>query len=385
MSEYQYYEFQALDRRLTEKEMEELRKISTRAEITPTSLTNEYHWGDFKGNPDKLMEKYFDLFFYFANWGTHRLMLRLPKGALKTEEMKSYETEFLGCAVRKNCIILEFNSEDESGDWMGDEEPAGHSLGRIRDELMAGDKRALYLGWLNAVGQDDTDVDDEDMEPPVPPGLSDLSSALTDLAAFLRIDCDLIAVAAERSEPLAPSSTDVAAIRIWLAAAPVAQKDKWLWRVLEGEEFGLRTEMVREFQQAQNPKKPAAKKDEFMRRTAGELRKAAEAYAEQRRQSEAEQRGSAEIRQRKEDAAAQVRRLVALSGKEETAWKKVETWIASKDTERYDQAVDLLVDLKSLAHQNNQVQAFLSKVQDIRKQNASKQALLRRLKKAAVY
>ena len=52
MSEYQYYEFQALDRRLTEKEMDELGRISSRAEITPTSLTNEYQWGDFKGNPD---------------------------------------------------------------------------------------------------------------------------------------------------------------------------------------------------------------------------------------------------------------------------------------------------------------------------------------------
>ena len=36
MSEYQSYEFLALDRRLTAQEMAELRSISTRAEITPT-------------------------------------------------------------------------------------------------------------------------------------------------------------------------------------------------------------------------------------------------------------------------------------------------------------------------------------------------------------
>ena len=34
MSEYQYYEFLALDRPLTEKERAELRSISTRADIT---------------------------------------------------------------------------------------------------------------------------------------------------------------------------------------------------------------------------------------------------------------------------------------------------------------------------------------------------------------
>ena len=46
MSEYQYYEFLALDRPLTEKQRAELRSISTRAEITATRFVNEYQWGD---------------------------------------------------------------------------------------------------------------------------------------------------------------------------------------------------------------------------------------------------------------------------------------------------------------------------------------------------
>jgi hypothetical protein len=50
MSEYQYYEFQAIDRPLTAKEMDELRSYSTRARITPTSFVNDYSWGDFKGD-----------------------------------------------------------------------------------------------------------------------------------------------------------------------------------------------------------------------------------------------------------------------------------------------------------------------------------------------
>src|SRR6266446_3281213 len=41
MSEYQYYEFQTADRRLSSKEMQELRSYSTRAVITPTSFSNE--------------------------------------------------------------------------------------------------------------------------------------------------------------------------------------------------------------------------------------------------------------------------------------------------------------------------------------------------------
>jgi hypothetical protein len=51
VSEYQYYEFLALDRPLTAAEQAEVRRLSTRARITATSFTNEYHWGGFRGSP----------------------------------------------------------------------------------------------------------------------------------------------------------------------------------------------------------------------------------------------------------------------------------------------------------------------------------------------
>ena len=82
MSEYQHYEFQVVDRPLSPQQMAELRALSTRATITPTRFQNVYNWGDFGGNPTTLMERYFDAFVYFANWGTHQLMLRLPRGLL---------------------------------------------------------------------------------------------------------------------------------------------------------------------------------------------------------------------------------------------------------------------------------------------------------------
>jgi hypothetical protein len=61
MSEYQYYEFLALDRALTQHDIRELRKYSTRATITATRFVNHYEWGDFKGNPSTWVQKYFDL------------------------------------------------------------------------------------------------------------------------------------------------------------------------------------------------------------------------------------------------------------------------------------------------------------------------------------
>jgi hypothetical protein len=50
--------------------MDELRQLSARVEITPTSFANTYNYGDFRGDPDRLMDRWFDAFVHVANWGT---------------------------------------------------------------------------------------------------------------------------------------------------------------------------------------------------------------------------------------------------------------------------------------------------------------------------
>lgn len=69
MSEYQYYEFQALDPPLSREEMQTPRGFSSRAQITPTSFVNEYSFGSFKGNEVEWMAKYFDAFLSVATLG----------------------------------------------------------------------------------------------------------------------------------------------------------------------------------------------------------------------------------------------------------------------------------------------------------------------------
>ena len=64
MSEYQYYEFQAIDNRLTEKEMDAISKLSSRVELSPTQAIFTYSYSDFRGDPLKLVEKYFDMMLY---------------------------------------------------------------------------------------------------------------------------------------------------------------------------------------------------------------------------------------------------------------------------------------------------------------------------------
>jgi hypothetical protein len=194
MSEYQYYEFQAVDRPLTKKQMDELRAYSSRAHITPTSFVNVYNWGDFKGNPEKWMEKYFEAFLYLANWGNRRLMLRIPKRLLPPDVVSTYCTEeTLSYRIKDDQLILSFSSEEEEQEWT-DGEGWLDSIISLRSDLMHGDHRCLYLGWLLAVqgGM----LDNDSLEPPVPPGLREFNAPLPSLADFLRIDPDLITAAA---------------------------------------------------------------------------------------------------------------------------------------------------------------------------------------------
>src|SRR3989337_1698222 len=142
MSEYQYYEFQAIDRPLTKDEMAELRELTTRATITPTRLQNVYQWGSFRGDPLRLMERYFDAFVYVANWGTHQFMLRLPGHLLDPQMARSYAiAESLTVHTRDDVVILEFLSQDEEGGgWVEDEEAASWmpALLPLRAELASG-------------------------------------------------------------------------------------------------------------------------------------------------------------------------------------------------------------------------------------------------------
>lgn len=245
MSEYQYYEFQAIDRPLTSRQMGELRKLSTRAEITTTRFTNEYQWGNFRGNPRQMMEKYYDAFFYYANWGTHWFMLRLPKKLVDLKTIKQYAADdCLDVWTKGDSVVLDFRSEDESGDWYEDEGDGGlASLISLRADLLNGDLRALYLGWL-AAAQNGTFAPDN-VEPPVPPGLRRLSASLESLAEFLRIDDKLLKAAATAGPAEIASKPKKEEIARFIAKLPVAEKNKILLQRAEGSELHLSVQLAR--------------------------------------------------------------------------------------------------------------------------------------------
>jgi len=238
MSEFQYYEFQAVDRPLTRLEMAELRKYSIRARITPTSFVNDYQWGDFKGNQDAWMERYFDAFLYLANWGTHIVSFRLATGSVKAITARTYcRGESATTRARGGQVVLTFVSETDEGDELCETEGRLSSMISIRSELARGDVRALYLGWLLRLQSGE--LGDDELEPPVPAGLGALSGAQQAMAEFLRIDEALLATAAEHSPRVPRRTLKPTEIGRRVRLIPLEEKDKALADYIAGKSSAL--------------------------------------------------------------------------------------------------------------------------------------------------
>jgi hypothetical protein len=388
VSEYQYYEFLAIDRPLDDDEQAAVRSLSTRARITATSFVNEYHWGDFRGNPNQLMERYYDAYLHVTNWGTHRVMFRLPCDLLDPDDVEQYcAGDQLSTWVAGEFVVLDFTSEDHAGefDFDYDAEALLSAIVGVRAELAAGDLRPLYLAWLAAYGAWERDEDvfdsdaDDDLEPPVPPGLGRLTAAQQALADFLRLDRDLLAIAAQTSPASEEITDNPRDLADWVTDLPIAEKDRLLRRVVQGEAARVRMDMLRRFRDEITPAIPTPAR----RTVAHLLDNAADRRADRERRLAA-QRADDEARHEQARAQARERRLDELADTEDTAWSRVDALIATRKPAEYDAAITLLADLQALAQRDDRYDTFTQRTSALRQTHARKPSLIERLNRLGI-
>ncbi|MEZ4727456.1 MAG: hypothetical protein R3E79_10010 [Caldilineaceae bacterium] len=373
MSEYQYYEFRTVNRQLTAAERTAVNKLSSHGHTTATSFSVDYSYGDFKHDPDEVLARYFDVFFYIANWGTVTLKFRYPKGLLNLYGLEPYcldSTMVIDYKTVGDSVIVGFDSNpEEGGDWI-EAEGMLDGVVALYQDLMGGDYRACYLAWLKAIqgGTDYSDeFDDDTLEPPVPPGLNSLSPALTDFVALFKIDKDLLAAAAQESEqPEAAPAVDMATA---LATLSKAEYVDFLQRFLQGE---ANVELKLKQRVGLLPAATAA--DDYAptgTRNVGELLAARDEAVRQHRQV------AAAAREAKRKAE-----LAALAQRGDSAWQEVETLIEQKTADAYKQAVKLLQQLSALARDQGQTRLFESRVEQMRSKYSRRSALMRELQRA---
>jgi hypothetical protein len=370
MSEYQYYEFQAIDRRLTPQEQAEVSKYSSRAQVSPTTASFVYHYGNFRGDPEDVLASYFDAMLYITNWGTRQLMFRFPVALVNPQAFEPYlfeDISTLTTTLVKDHLILniEFATEDGGdGEWVEGEGILSHLL-PLRADILRGDMRAIYLGWLKIAEYEADFEEGEWLEPPVPPNLHKLTLALERFVEFFDINPDLIAAAAEASPALKQKEIDLAQ---YLPSLSQQERDGFLRRLLNGEQH-LELELAKRLRAFAEP--TTSDPEPLGKRTIYDLVELAK---------QQEQRRKAHEKRIAEEALAV--KMKALTLQEASLWTVVEGLIEQRKTAAYDEAIGILRDLRELARFENRLPEFKERIARMLERYPTLSGLHRRINEA---
>ena len=372
MSEYQYYEFQAIDRPLTKEEQHAVARLSSRVAPHPRRAVFTYSFGGGLGRrPEDLLAEYYDAMLYLANWGSRQLVFRFPKSLVDAEQMQQYNvvtmdysSDAVDVYTKGECAIMDIQLHEEEGLGWIEGEGWLDSLVGLRDAVLRRDYRLLYLAWLKGLALT-YDVDQDALEPPVPPGLGNLTAALDSFVELFDIDADLLQVAAERS---ARSAQKVSTDDLGQAIAQLSpgEKDTFLLRLAQGEPH-LSLALTRRLGALRGVPQP----DMAKRRTVSELLAAAKALRECKRRERAAQ---AEARR--------IAELEALARRGEGVWQEVDALIQKSQAKLYDEAVQLLLNLRDLARRQGQEMAFQVRMERITAQYQRRHSLTRPFREA---
>lgn len=361
--EYQFYEFQAIDQPLSPSDLDVIGSLSSRVKPTPHQAVFTYSHGDLPRDPRQILIQYYDAMLYMASWGSRHLSFRLPIQLIDTDPLEAYTLEdVITISTAKDSLIVEITIQDpEIGGWIEGENWLT-SLLPLRHSILEGDLRVLYLAWLRGAG---LDPEQDPQEPPIPPGLSELSKPLQDWVTWLEIDPDLITAAAELSAALPQSDSE--SVEVWIASLSETEKDQILISLLQKGRptpKQLRAQLQRQFSTSRYTPQPHGSPP----RSFSELARLQQIHCEQR---EKEQHQRAEEQRRNY--------LKSLLGGEDSLWNEIHRLLARKQGSAYDAAIRLLIDLRDVAAFKGDPSGFRSQLHQIYRQYSNRPALLRRI------
>jgi hypothetical protein len=183
------------------------------------------------------MKKYFDAHIYYACWATRVLMLKVPAKCIDLKLAQKYCTEHTFNIVENGAdLIFCFNIWVEAGEGWWDKNGETHQLISLRDDILCGDYRCLYLAWLARQYDSNGYKEDDDNPSPVPAGLRHLTEPLKMFAKFMFLENADLDEAVKLSADDAPMPPTIKELKDWIAALPEKVKDSTLLSLLTGKE-----------------------------------------------------------------------------------------------------------------------------------------------------
>ena len=373
MSEYQYFEFAAIDGPISDEGLRYARSCSSRANVSRVRWQNTYTFGDFHGSVDTLLMHY-NAHFYIANWGTVRLGLAFSKGAIAPEAIQPYlrggerHEETLTFKVIGNRYIVWWERNEEGGWGWAEGEGLIDQLIGLREEMMRGDYRALFLGWLADFDSNEwrDPADAAVVMAPIPAGLDRLSAAQAALIKHFPVDVDALAVAAGWTQATTPDRIPVAAV---VEKLSVADMRGLLARVAEGGGAGVMAELNR----LTYPPVP----------TLGQGRRCTDFAAKiiETREVRLKREAEAAAAKRKREEELRQQHLASVMQRANGIWAGLAPLMDQKTALAYDQVAARLQELRDAYAQAGDISGFQQKLREFRVRYTNRPAMLRRIEK----
>jgi hypothetical protein len=308
-------------------------------------------------------------------------MVRLPIEALTQETAKVMAVPYLLDikATKTHWMITWSLEESENYDRFGMEDGRGWMtrLAPVRDELLRGDLRSLYIGWLPAVAGEM--MDDDETEPLSVSGLANPTAAQQALAEFLEVDPDLL-VGAGMGSPAAPE-TEISRREMekWIDALPREETNSILKQLLEGN--GQQAERSIRSRFASWRRGLQTGDTDAPRRTVGDLQQNAQKARQIRLEKEKRDRKQREIKRREKRKAY----LKNLSNDFPKAWASVKEPVERGSGRGYDEACRILVDIAEAYDLFATKKKFQQELKKFMADHLRRKALILRLVKAGIW
>ena len=209
MSGLDIHFFGNLYRPLDAAAQEEMRALSSRAEVTATTARYSYNYGSFRGDPEALLRAHFDFYFHASNYGERRLMFKFPLEqvqALRPLWREYTIPDKVEVKAQKPWLILSLDPDPEDGErggWLGEDQFDPAQLMTLWKDIAQGDLIPIFLAWLSIIYLDQRDPDIwEAPGPPIPPNLGALSDPQLALVDFFEPHSDAL----DRATALSPTA-----------------------------------------------------------------------------------------------------------------------------------------------------------------------------------
>jgi hypothetical protein len=347
MSEYQIVKFRAIDRPLSDKQLKFMDRQSSRAEFTKWEFEVDYHYTSFRGDTNEMLRNGYDIFLTYSNYGSREIRMRLPNGLPfeKSVWSKYIGTEGLKWTADKSgkAGILTIDPYlEEANDEVWEFDDYLDATAKLREMLIVGDLRALYVFWLcNSMAS--TDEDEAVMEPPVPHGLGNLPGEAVELLDFFEVDPLLVDAAASGIPTFNAQGSQEVSVKNWLTIITDSRRTEIIHRLISEDPIALKVELLSEIRDSQQavgwPVEPSTRsvtqllqKCELLRQIEDERQKKQAAAKAKREADKAEMKRQA--------------RMSEMKSAPEPWLKKASGLVEERGTEKYREAASILADLR---------------------------------------